>query len=163
MAFLYNTTIVVTIAFIIFVGILIYLKVPAKISALLDARANGIRDELDRARQLREEAQEIAAEYERKLAEVEQHSQEIVSSAKRNAEAAAEEARAKLDAQVTRRIESGKEQIASAEASVERQIRDRSVKIATETARSVITQALAAKDVSKSIDDAIADVGGKLN
>ena len=64
-----NTNFVVLLAFLLFVGLLIYLKVPGKLNGMLDERANGIQSELDEARSLREEAQSILAEYERKQKE----------------------------------------------------------------------------------------------
>ena len=51
---LHNTNFVVLIAFIAFIGILIYAKVPAKLTGMLDARAATIKAELDEARALRE-------------------------------------------------------------------------------------------------------------
>ena len=57
---------------IIFLGIIFYLKVPGKITGALDDRADKIRDELDEAKRLREEAQQLMAEYQRKRKEAEQ-------------------------------------------------------------------------------------------
>ena len=48
-----NTDFIVTIAFLIFVGILIYYKVPTIIGDLLDKRAGGIRRDLDEAKRQR--------------------------------------------------------------------------------------------------------------
>ena len=59
---LHNTNFVVLLAFIVFVGILLYAKVPAKIGGLLDARAVQIKAELDEARALREEAKALLSE-----------------------------------------------------------------------------------------------------
>ncbi|MEH6360462.1 MAG: ATP F0F1 synthase subunit B, partial [Amylibacter sp.] len=64
-----NTTFVVTIAFVLFVGVLLYLKVPGLIGGILDKRADDIKSEIDEARALREEAQAILASYERKQKE----------------------------------------------------------------------------------------------
>ena len=48
-----NTDFVVLIAFLIFVGVLLYLKVPATLMGMLDKRATGIKSELEEARALR--------------------------------------------------------------------------------------------------------------
>ena len=61
-----NTNFVVLLAFLLFVGILLYAKVPARLTSVLDARAVQIRADLDEAKALREEAQTILASYERK-------------------------------------------------------------------------------------------------
>lgn len=62
-----NTDFVVTLAFLLFVGILLYAKVPGLLGGQLDARAEGIKKDLEEARALREEAQTILASYERKI------------------------------------------------------------------------------------------------
>ena len=51
------------IALFIFLGVVIYLKVPGMIAKALDERAAKIRNELDEAQRLREEAQQLLAEY----------------------------------------------------------------------------------------------------
>ena len=54
---MFNTNFVVILAFLLFVAVLIYLKVPGLLTGLLDQRAETIRDELNQAAALREEAQ----------------------------------------------------------------------------------------------------------
>src|SRR5690606_34987221 len=54
---LYNTNFVVLIAFLVFIAVLVYLKVPGKVGEMLDRRAEAIRNELNEARKLREQAQ----------------------------------------------------------------------------------------------------------
>ena len=56
---------------VIFLGLIIYLKVPAMVTKSLDDRSEGIRDELEEARKLREEAQSLLADYETKRREAE--------------------------------------------------------------------------------------------
>ncbi|MCU0802887.1 MAG: ATP F0F1 synthase subunit B, partial [Rhodobacteraceae bacterium] len=84
-----NTDFVVLIAFIVFVGILLYFKVPAKVGGLLDARAAQIKAELDEARSLRDEARAVLATYDRKQKEVAEQAERIIASAKEEATAAA--------------------------------------------------------------------------
>ena len=67
-------------------AVVVYLKVPAMISKSLDERAERIRGELDAARRLREEAQQLLAEYQQKRKEAEEEAGEIVEAAKREAE-----------------------------------------------------------------------------
>ena len=91
-----NTDFIVTLAFLVFIGILIYYKVPGIVGGLLDKRAEGIRADLEEARRLREEAQEIYASYERRQREVKGQADEIVANAKREAIAQADKAKADL-------------------------------------------------------------------
>lgn len=90
---LHNTNFVVLIAFLVFIGILVYFKVPGLLGGMLDKRAVEIKGELDEARQLREEAQSLLASYERKQKEVQDQADSIVANAKAEAEAAAVQAK----------------------------------------------------------------------
>ncbi|MGL4320026.1 MAG: F0F1 ATP synthase subunit B, partial [Paracoccaceae bacterium] len=73
-----NTDFVVLIAFLVFVGVLLYFKVPAKVGGLLDARAAQIKAELDEARNLRDEARAVLATYDRKQKDVQEQSERII-------------------------------------------------------------------------------------
>jgi F0F1-type ATP synthase membrane subunit b/b' len=64
---------------VIFLGIVVYVKVPGMIAKALDKRADKIRNELEEARKLREEAQALLAEYQKKRKEAEKEAAEIVS------------------------------------------------------------------------------------
>src|SRR5690606_33982294 len=73
------------VALVIFIAIIVYMKVPAMIGRSLDERADNIRKELEEARTLREEAQQLLAEYHRKRKEAEKEAGDIVASAEREA------------------------------------------------------------------------------
>lgn len=160
---LQNTNFVVLIAFIAFIGILIYMKVPAKLTGMLDARAATIKAELDEARALREEAKSILATYERRQKEVQEQADRIVSAAKEEAMAAAAQAKEDLKASIARRLASATEQIASAEAAAIRQVREQAVAVAVAAAGDVLSKQMTAEAASASIDDAIAQVEARLH
>lgn len=122
-----NTDFIVLLAFLLFVGILVYFKVPSIIGSKLDERAAGIRKDLDEARRLREEAQEIYASYERRQREVHVQADEIVANAKRASEAQAAKAQQDLKISIERRLKAAEDQIASAEADAVRAVRDSAV------------------------------------
>ncbi len=163
MEFLNNTDNVVTIAFVLFVALLVYLGVPKIIAGLLDKRAEGIRNELDEARALREEAQTLLASYERKQMEVAEQADGIVKAAKAEAEAAAEQAKADIASSIERRLAAAKDQIASAEAAATREVKDKAVSVAIAAASDVIAKNIGAGDANAMIDAAIKDVGAKLH
>ncbi len=160
---LYNAEGVVTLGFLLFVGILIYLKVPGMLTRMLDARASAIRDELSEARGLREEAQTILASYERKQKEVAEHSIGIVEHAKAEAAAAAVQAKSDLKEAIARRLQAAEDQIASAEASAIKEVRDTAIAVAISAASDIIARSMTAKDGSTLIDDAIVDVGKRMH
>ncbi|MEL6467902.1 MAG: F0F1 ATP synthase subunit B [Pseudomonadota bacterium] len=158
-----NTDLIVLIAFILFIAVLFYFKVPGMVSKMLDDRANGIQSEIDEARALREEAQTLLASYERKQKEVQGQADKIVAQAKKDAEAAAEQARADLKTSIERRMAAAKDQIASAEASAVKEVRDTAAVVAVQAARDVIAKQMTAADGNTLIDDAIAEVDARLH
>ncbi|OAN69372.1 ATP F0F1 synthase subunit B [Rhodobacteraceae bacterium EhC02] len=158
-----NTDFVVLLAFVLFIGVLFYFKVPGLIGGLLDKRADTIRGELEEARALREEAQTLLASYERKQKEVQEQADRIIAQAKDEAATAAEQAKADLQKSITRRIAAAEDQIASAEAAAIKEVRDRAVVIAIGAARDVIAKQMTAADGNKLIDEGIEVVDAKLH
>lgn len=163
MAFFGDSNLVVALATVLFIALLIYLKVPGKITALLDARAEKIKAELEEARRLREEAQTLLASYEKKQKEVEGLAEQIVSNAKAEATKAAEQAKEDLKASIARRLKGAEDQIASAEASAVKEVRDRAVAVATQAASAVIAGKMSAAGGDDLIDASIKEVGAKLH
>ncbi len=158
-----NTDFVVLLAFLLFIAVLYYFKVPGLLGGMLDKRADGIKSELEEARTLREEAQTLLASYERKQKEVQDQADRIVSAAKEEASAAADQARADLVKSLDRRMAAAQEQIASAQAAAVKEVRDQAVTIAIAAARDVIAKQMTAADGNKLIDDAIGQVDAKLH
>ena len=104
-----NTNFIVSLAFILFIGILLYLKIPSLIGGLLDKRAEGIKADLEEARKLRDEAQTILASYERKQQVIREQAERIIVSAKEQAEATAIQAKEDLQKSIDRKILAQKE------------------------------------------------------
>jgi len=158
-----NTNFIVTLAFLLFVGVLIYLKVPSMIGGVLDKRATGIRSELDEARALREEAQTLLASYERKQKEVQEQADRITAAAREDAQLAADQAREDLKKSIARRLAAAEDQIDSAQASAVREVRDQAITIAVDAASQVIAKQMTAAKGNKMIDEAISEVEAKLH
>jgi F-type H+-transporting ATPase subunit b len=158
-----NTDFIVLLAFILFIGVLFYFKVPSLLSGMLDKRADGIKSELEEARALREEAQTLLASYERKQQEVKDQADRIVTAAKAEATEAAAQARADLGKSIVRRLAAAEEQIESAQAAAVKEVRDQAIVIAIAAAKDVIAKKMTAAEGNALIDSAIADVDAKLH
>ncbi|SHJ24100.1 F-type H+-transporting ATPase subunit b [Palleronia salina] len=158
-----NTDFVVTCGFIVFLGILVYFKVPQMLLGMLDKRAEGIKSDLAEARELREEAQSLLASYERKQKDVQNQADRIVAAAREDAKASAEKAKADLEASLERRLEAAKDQIASAEEDAIRSVRNRAVNVAIAAARDVLSSKIDGGKQSALIDDSIKTVDAKLH
>ncbi len=153
----------VTVGFVLFVALLLYLKVPKLISGMLQKRADGIRAELEEARSLREEAQSILASYERKQGEVRDQAERIVKHAREEAELAAEQARKDLKESIARRLAAAEEQIESAKTAAVREVRDTAAQVATAAAGEVIAKTMKATDANKLIDQSIKEAEARLH
>ncbi|MEJ6397383.1 F0F1 ATP synthase subunit B [Yoonia sp. 208BN28-4] len=160
---LQNTDFVVLIAFIIFVGVLLYFKVPTLVGGMLDKRANAISAELDEARALREEAQSLLASYERKQKDVQAQADRIVANAKEEANRAGEQAKEDIKSSVARRLAGAEEQIAAAQAAAVKDIRNQAVTVAVGAANDILAKQTDAAGKDTLIDDAIDQVGAKLH
>lgn len=160
---LHNTDFVVLLAFLLFIAILIYFKIPGMIGGLLDKRADGIRKDLDEARTLRDEAQALLGSYERKQKEMQEHAQRVVEAARKEAATAAEQARKDLDASITRRMAAAEEQITQAEAKAVKQVKDQAATVAVAAAAEVLREQISGDRASALIDSAIDEVGAKLH
>ena len=160
---LWNTNFVVLLAFLVFVGIILWAKAPAKVGGMLDARALQIKAELDEAKALREEARALLSSYEKKQKEVAEQSARIVASAREEAQAAATQAKADLKVAIARRLAAAEDQIAAAEASAIREVRERAIAVAVAAAGDVLSKQMTAEGAAASIDTAIDQVAAKLH
>ncbi|MFN3846752.1 MAG: F0F1 ATP synthase subunit B [Paracoccaceae bacterium] len=158
-----NTDFIVLISFLVFVGILIYYKVPAKVTGLLDARATQIKSDLEEARALREEAKALLASYERKQKEVKDQSDRIVAAAKAEAEAVAVQAKADIKLSIARRLVAAEEKITAAENAAVRAVREQAISVAVAAAGDVLAKQRTADGARASIDEAIKQVEAKLH
>ena len=160
---LQNPTFWVGLAFFVFLGILVYYKVPSLLATALDNRADTIRKELDEARRLREEAQAILADYERKQRDAEKEAEDIIALAKTEAEAFAAETRERLKEQLERRTRLAEDKIARAEEQATNEVRSMAVDVAMKVAERIIEKKMTPDAAGKLIDENIAELKTRLN
>lgn len=158
-----STEFVVTVAFLLFIGVLLKFKVPGMLAGMLDKRAAGIKSDLDTAKALHEDAKALLASYEQKRREMQAQADDIVASAKREATAAAAQAKQDLQGSIERRLKAAQDQIVSAEQAAIREVRDRAVSVAVAAAGDLIAAQMDAAGRGKLVDASIAEVEGKLH
>ena len=122
-----NTNFVVSIAFLAFVAILIYLKVPAKITDLLDNRKNSIRDEIDSATSILEEAKSLLADLERERKSNIVKAETIINDAEIEAKRLIMNSKKEIRLAIERKIQLAEDQIKATEESVIKSIKDRAI------------------------------------
>ena len=150
------------ISLLIFLGIAIYMKVPAIIAKALDGRADKIRAELDEAKRLRDEAKALLDEYKKKREAAEAEAKDIVAAAKREADLIAAEARAKSEDYVRRRTALAEQKISQAEAEAVNAVRGSAVDVAIAASQKILS-GRGAKDNADLFKQALADVKARLN
>lgn len=158
----FDATFWATVCLIIFLVLITALKVPAMIGKVMDGRIAKIEADLDEAKRLREEAQALLAEYERKRTAAESEAEDIIAAAREDAERLTAEAQAALEDLVTRRTKAVEDKIAQAEAQALAEVRSRSADIAVEAARLLLADKVK-QDGSALVDQSIKDVAARLN
>jgi len=148
---------------IVFLGLMIYLKVPGWVASSLDRRAAGIRTELDQARKLREEAQALLADYQRRAREAEVEAEEIIDQARREAEALSVEAKKRMEEYVAGRTKMAEQKIAQAEVQALDEVRALSADVAIAAAEKLLAERTKGEAGAALIDKAIGEVRSKLN
>jgi F-type H+-transporting ATPase subunit b len=153
----------VAVAFVAFLGTLGYLGVHEMMVKYVDQRRDRIKAELDEARRLKEEAQALLAEYQRRLRAAEQEAKGIISGAQAEAERMAAEATAKMEEFVTRRTKMAEAKIAQAEAQALADVRGAAAEAAVGAAEKVLAQTVKGDIADGLVAKGIADVKSKLN
>ena len=153
----------VLVAFIGFVGVLVYFKVPGMVIKGLDARAEKIKADLEDADTLLKEAQELLASYQKKQREAADEAQEIKARAKEEGNRIVENGRARLEDSLQRREKLAMDRITQAEASALDEIRARTVDIALDATRDLLADNLSDHKANAMLDDAIKELPGRLN
>ncbi len=158
-----SATIWVFLAVVLFFLMLLYFGVHKKIAASLDERAEKIRTELDEAKSLREEAQQLLASYQRKQKEAEELAEEIVKQARHDAEIMASNARKDLAERLERRAAQAEAKIATAEAKAMSEVKAKAADLALEAAEKLIRSGTKATDHTSLVKEGIAQMGKTLN
>ncbi|MCI5076659.1 F0F1 ATP synthase subunit B [Oricola sp.] len=151
------------ISLLIFLGIVLYVKVPSTIANALDDRADKIRNELEEARKLREEAQALLAEYQKKRKEAEKEAADIVDAAKREADMITTEAKQKTDEYVARRTALAEQKIAQAEADALSEVRGSAVDMALAAATRIIGEKVSSDTAGDLFRKSLDEVKARMN
>ncbi len=152
----------VLIAFLILVGAA-FKKVSAALTGGLDARAARIKSHLDEAEKLREDAQSLLAEYQRKQHAAAEEADGIVAQARAESERIREQAQADLEQALKRREQQALERIAQAEAEALTEVRNQAVDLAIAASRRLLADNLDEARAARLVDEAIKDLPDKLH
>jgi F-type H+-transporting ATPase subunit b len=153
----------VAVAFVLFIGVIIYLGAHKKIIEALDHRSARIKAELDEARRLRDEAATLLADYQRKQREAETEAEAIVADAKAEAERVAAESRVKMEEFVARRTKLAESKIGLAEAQALADVRAAAAEAAVTAAEKILRASAKGQIADNLVARGIQDLKAKLN
>jgi F-type H+-transporting ATPase subunit b len=148
---------------VIFFAILWRAGVHKALAKGLDGRADAIRTELDEARRLREEAQEMLARFERQQREAASEAEEIIKKAKQDAEFIRESASKDVAARIERRTALAEQRIAQAEAQAAKDVKALAADLAVEAAAKLLSENLTKTQRNALVKDATGELADRLN
>jgi F-type H+-transporting ATPase subunit b len=133
------------------------------LAQMLDRRSLKIKSDLDEAQKLKDEAQALLAEYQRKQRDAMREAEEIISNAKGLAQRQIKDAGKKLEENLARREKASLEKIAQAEAQAVAEVRREAVDVAAAAAARIIQGQIDGARGGILIDQAISEVEKKLH
>ena len=158
----FDSTFWVAIAFVVFI-IAVFKPLRGVMTGALDDKITQIRNEVEEAQRLREEAQSTLASYQLKQRDAAQEVEAMMEQAKAEAEAHRKSAEAALEAMLKRQEQSASEKIQQAEAAAVQEIRDRAVTVALAATVSLLEEKLSGATGDALIDDAIKTLPNRLH
>jgi F-type H+-transporting ATPase subunit b len=153
----------VAVSFILLMAVFAYFGIHRTILKALDTRQSRIKQELDDARRLRDEAAALLADYKKRHASAEREAQDIITSAKEEAQRIAAEAKTKMEDFVARRTKAAESKIALAEAQAVADVRAAAADAAVTAATTVLSQSVKGSVADDLIAKGIGEVRAKLN
>ncbi|GAB5485465.1 MAG: F0F1 ATP synthase subunit B [Parasphingorhabdus sp.] len=160
---IFNATVFVSLSMLVVIGLVLWKKVPAAIGASLDKKIADIREQLDEAKKLREESEELRAKYESRLRAADYEAAEILAQAESEAELVVADAKKATTDLIARRKKMAEDKIAAAERSAIADVRAKAAGAATIAAQNLIAAKHDAAADKSMIDKTISDLGTKLN
>ncbi|MEQ8164741.1 MAG: F0F1 ATP synthase subunit B [Alphaproteobacteria bacterium] len=159
---LHDSSFWVGVAFVITVGLLARKLLPV-VGRALDARAETIRTQIDEATKLREEAQDLLANHQRKQRDAARDAEAILGHAAEEAQRIQSAAAKDLENALARRRQQALEKIAKAEADAVAAVKTAAVTIAIQAAEKLIREKMKGDSAEALIDRAIEDLPARLH
>ena len=153
-----NTDFVVLISFLIFVGVLIYFKVPSIVGAFLDKRSNDIQSEIEKASEILEEAKKILSSIEADHKRTSETIGQMVETARSRAGEEEEKAKKNIEELMKNKLISAKGQVMSNERKILEEIEDRAIDLSIEKVKVKLSQSLSSSDYDNQFDASIQSI-----
>ena len=153
-----NTDFVVLISFLIFVGVLVYFKVPSIVGAFLDKRSNDIQSEIEKASEILEEAKKILSSIEADHKRTSETIRQMVETARSRAGEEEEKAKKNIEELMKNKLISAEGQVMSNERKILEEIEDRAIDLSIEKVKVKLSQSLSSSDYDNQFDASIQSI-----
>ena len=149
----------VALAMIAVFAIFLWKRVPAAVAKALDQQIATIRNRLDEAASLRNEAEALKKEYQKKAKAADKEAKAMIDRASHEAQAIVAKANADAEAMIERRTRMAEDKIAAEERAAINELRASAAAAATRAAEKLIAELHDAQSDAKLVDQAIAGLG----
>ena len=137
-----DATFWVTISFFIFLGILIYFKIPQKIKETLEQNILNIKNQLTEAEKLKEDAKNILVEHEKKISNSKKEVKDMIDKANEDAEKNIIRTNEEFHKLMENRKKGAEDRITQLKNQAVKDIKNASVKIAIESVEKLIKNSI---------------------
>ena len=157
-----DATFWVAISFFIFLGVLIYLKVPHRINSSLNDQINEMKKELDEAEKLKVEAKNLLSDYENKIDKSIKETKQIIDLAKKNSEKTILEKTKKFHQIMEVRKKNAEQKINQMKENALKDIKNISIKISIKAVEHLIKNSIDKNKIEKIYTDSLNQVKTSL-
>ena len=137
-----DATFWVAISFFIFIGLLIYFKIPEKIQKILDENINNIKNQINDAENLKEEAKDILSDHEKKISNSKREIKILLDKANEKIEKNIIKVNKELHFTMENRKKNTEERIKQMKEQALKSIKNTSVKLAIQSVERLLKNAL---------------------
>ena len=158
-----DATFWVSISFFIFLGVLIYFKIPQKVISVLDESINSIKNEIDDAENLKEESKNILSEYEKKISNAKNEVKQMIADATEDADRAVLKTNEEFHIQMENRKKNTEDRIKQMKNQAIKDIKNASVKISIQAVGVLLKNSLDKNKLNKIFSSSIEETKSALS
>jgi len=144
-----DATFWVAVSFFIFIGVLIYFKIPQKINDILNNNITSIKTEVDDAESLKDESKNILSEYEKKISNAKTEVKQMLDAAIDHAERNVLKANEEFHVQIENRKKNTEDRIKQIKNQALKDIKNASVKISIQAVEVLLKNSLDKNKLNK--------------
>ena len=152
-----DATFWVAISFFIFLGVLIYFKVPQKIIGALNESINSIKNEIENAEELKEESKNILSDYEKKIGNAKSEVKQMIDAATEEADKSVLKTNEEFHTQMENRKKNTEDRIKQMKNQALKDIKNTSVKISIQAVEVLLKNSLDKNKLNKIFTSSIED------